>query len=70
LASAYRDELKSLGIWNNVIDEVQGERKSYGEFNYNPNYGLLKDKSTYGIIKKALEQNPDSWGLKALLKLW
>jgi hypothetical protein len=32
--------------------------------------GVLKDKSSYGKIKKAAEENPDSWAVKALLKLW
>ena len=34
------------------------------------NYKELKEKSSYGRIKKAAEENPDSWAVKALLKMW
>jgi hypothetical protein len=32
-------------------------------------YHILKEKSSYGRIKKASEEYSDSWAVKALLKL-
>ena len=52
---AFKDELKELGI---NLDELFDE------------YSMFKEKSSYGIIKKALEEHPDSWALKALQKVW
>ena len=52
---AFKDDLKELGI---NLDELFDE------------YDMFKEKSSYGIIKKALEEHPDSWALKALQKVW
>ena len=52
--SAYSSELRRLGLLD-LIDT---------------NYKELKEKSSYGRIKKAAEENPDSWAVKALLKMW
>ena len=52
--SAYSSELKKLGL----LDL------------FDTNYKELKEKSSYGKIKKAAEENPDSWAVKALLKMW
>lgn len=52
---AFEDDLKELGI---NLDELFDE------------YDMFKEKSSYGIIKKALEEHPDSWALKALQKVW
>lgn len=52
---AFKDDLKELGI---DLDELFDE------------YDMFKEKSSYGIIKKALEEHPDSWALKALQKVW
>ena len=53
--AAFKDDLKELGI---NLDELFDE------------YDMFKEKSSYGIIKKALEEHPDSWALKALQKVW
>ena len=37
---------------------------------FDTEYKELKQKSSYGRIKKAAEKNPDSWAVKALLKVW
>lgn len=37
---------------------------------FDTEYKELKEKSSYGKIKKAAEENPDSWAVKALLKVW
>ena len=34
------------------------------------NYKELKEKGSYGRIKKAAEEHPDSWAVKALRKMW
>ena len=52
--SAYSSELRKLGL----LDL------------FDTNYKELKEKSSYGRIKKAAEENPDSWAVKALLKVW
>ena len=52
--SAYSSELRRLGLLD-LLDT---------------NYKELKEKSSYGRIKKAVEENPDSWAVKALLKMW
>ena len=52
--SAYSSELRKLGL----LDL------------FDTNYKELKEKSSYGRIKKAAEENPDSWAVKALLKMW
>lgn len=52
--NAYSSELRKLGL----LDLFDTEYKE------------LKQKSSYGRIKKAAEENPDSWAVKALLKLW
>ena len=52
--NAYSSELRKLGLLD-LIDT---------------NYKELKEKSSYGRIKKAAEENPDSWAVKALLKMW
>ena len=52
--AAYSSELRRLGLLD-LIDA---------------NYKELKEKSSYGRIKKAAEENPDSWAVKALLKMW
>ena len=52
--AAYSSELRRLGLLD-LIDI---------------NYKELKEKSSYGRIKKAAEENPDSWAVKALLKMW
>ena len=52
--TAYSSELRRLGLLD-LIDT---------------NYKELKEKSSYGRIKKAAEENPDSWAVKALLKMW
>ena len=52
--AAYSSELRRLGLLD-LIDT---------------NYKELKEKSSYGRIKKAAEENPDSWAVKALLKMW
>ena len=51
---AYSSELRRLGLLD-LIDI---------------NYKELKEKSSYGRIKKAAEEHPDSWAVKALLKMW
>ena len=51
---AYSSELRRLGLLD-LIDT---------------NYKELKEKGSYGRIKKAAEENPDSWAVKALLKMW
>lgn len=55
--TAYKDELNKLGLWNLIDSEYDGT-------------GVLKEKGSYGAIKKASEENPDSWAIKALLKMW
>lgn len=52
--NAYSSELRKLGL----LDLFDTEYKE------------LKEKSSYGRIKKAAEENPDSWAVKALLKVW
>lgn len=52
--AAYSSELRRLGLLD-LIDT---------------NYKELKEKGSYGRIKKAAEENPDSWAVKALLKMW
>ena len=52
--AAYSSELRRLGLLD-LIDT---------------NYKELKEKSSYGRIKKAAEENPDSLAVKALLKMW
>lgn len=52
--NAYSSELRKLGL----LDLFDTEYKE------------LKQKSSYGRIKKAAEENPDSWAVKALLKVW
>ena len=52
--SAYSSELRKLGL----LDLFDTEYKE------------LKEKGSYGRIKKAAEENPDSWAVKALLKMW
>ena len=52
--SAYSSELRKLGL----LDLFDTEYKEH------------KEKSSYGRIKKAAEENPDSWAVKALLKMW
>ena len=52
--AAYSSELRRLGLLD-LLDT---------------NYKELKEKSSYGRIKKAAEENPDSWAVKALLKMW
>ena len=37
---------------------------------FDTEYKELKEKSSYGRIKKAAEENPDSWAVRALLKVW
>ena len=37
---------------------------------FDTNYKELKEKSSYGRIKKAADENPDSWAVKALSKMW
>ena len=51
---AYASELRRLGLLD-LIDI---------------NYKELKEKGSYGRIKKATEEHPDSWAVKALLKMW
>lgn len=64
--NAFKDELVTLGLWS-LIDE---EYYSTSRF-YTPTHtGVLIDKSSYGAIKKAADENPDSWAVKALLKMW
>ena len=52
--AAYSSELRRLGLLD-LIDT---------------NYKELKEKGSYGRIKKATEEHPDSWAVKALLKMW
>ena len=52
--NAYSSELRKLGLLD-LIDT---------------NYKELKEKGSYGRIKKAAEEHPDSWAVKALLKMW
>lgn len=52
--AAYSSELRRLGLLD-LIDT---------------NYKELKEKGSYGRIKKAAEEHPDSWAVKALLKMW
>ena len=52
--NAYSSELRKLGL----LDLFDTEYKE------------LKEKGSYGRIKKAVEENPDSWAVKALLKMW
>ena len=52
--AAYSSELRRLGL----LDL------------FDTNYKELKEKSSYGRIKKAAEEHPDSWAVKALLKMW
>ena len=64
--NAFKDELVTLGLWS-LIDE---EYYSTSRF-YTPTHtGVLIDKSSYGAIKKVADENPDSWAVKALLKMW
>ena len=52
--AAYSSDLRKLGL----LDL------------FDTNYKELKEKSSYGRIKKAAEEHPDSWAVKALLKMW
>ena len=52
--AAYSSELRRLGL----LDL------------FDTNYKELKEKGSYGRIKKAAEEHPDSWAVKALLKMW
>lgn len=52
--NAYSSELRKLGL----LDLFDTEYKE------------LKQKGSYGRIKKAAEENPDSWAVRALLKVW
>lgn len=54
---AYEDELRKLKLWDLIDSSYNGT-------------GILKEKGSYGSIKKASEENPDSWAIKALLKMW
>ena len=52
--NAYSSDLRKLGLLD-LIDT---------------NYKELKEKGSYGRIKKAAEENPDSLAVQALLKMW
>ena len=52
--AAYSSELRRLGL----LDL------------FDTNYKELKEKGSYGRIKKAAEEHPDSWAVKALRKMW
>ena len=52
--AAYSSELRRLGLLD-LIDT---------------NYKELKEKGSYGRIKKVAEEHPDSWAVKALRKMW
>ena len=54
---AYEDELRKLKLWDLIDSSYNGT-------------GILKEKGSYGPIKKSSEENPDSWAIKALLKMW
>jgi hypothetical protein len=56
--SAYKDEITKLGLAD-LLELIP--EKAEGR--------VLKEKSSYGRIKKAAEENPDSWAVKALLKI-
>ena len=69
---AYKDEIYKLGLGDLIDWEYRYSYYQYGRYHYpTPTHtGVLKDKSSYGEIKKAAEANPDSWAVKAMLKMW
>jgi hypothetical protein len=67
---AYKEELVNLGLWSLIDEESYAYLNRRSLARYPSNTGVLKEKSSYGAIKKAAEENPDSWAVKALLKMW
>lgn len=74
------DFYASKRFWDNakskVIDErafhaaYDSELKELGLMDLFNDDGTFTGKSVYGKIKEAKETNPDSWAVKALMKLW
>ena len=63
---AFKDELVTLNLWSLIDEEYYSDSRFY-----TPTHtGSLKEKSSYGSIKKAADENPDSWAVKAMLKMW
>ena len=70
----------SQDFWNeakrNRIDDrafhaaYDAELKELGLMDLFDDTGILTSQGVYGRIKKAKEANPDSWAVKALLKMW
>lgn len=60
----------------NVIDDrsfhaaYDAELKELGLMDLFDDNGILTSQGVYGRIKKAKDANPDSWAVKALLKMW
>ncbi len=67
---AYKEELVKLGLWSLIDEEDYRYLNRRSLDRYPSNTGALKEKSSYGAIKKAADENPDSWAVKALLKMW
>ena len=69
---AYKDEIYKLGLGDLIDWEYRYSYYQYGRYHYpTPTHtGVLKEKRSYGEIKKAADENPDSWAVKAMLKMW
>ena len=66
-SEAKAGRLDSTSFWNAYSSDL----RKLGLLDlFDINYKELKEKSSYGRIKKAAEENPDSWAVKALLKVW
>ena len=66
-SEAKAGRLDSASFWNAYSSDL----RKLGLLDlFDTNYKELKEKSSYGRIKKAAEENPDSWAVKALLKMW
>ena len=66
-SKAKAGRLDSTSFWNAYSSDL----RKLGLLDlFDTNYKELKEKGSYGRIKKAAEENPDSWAVKALLKMW
>ena len=66
-SEAKAGRLDSISFWNAYSSEL----RKLGLLDlFDTEYKELKQKSSYGRIKKAVEENPNSWAVKALLRVW
>ena len=66
-SEAKAGRLDSISFWNAYSSEL----RKLGLLDlFDTEYKELKQKSSYGRIKRAVEENPDSWAVRALLRVW